>query len=365
MKIKQVVKLLAINSFVMLALIVIIEGISSITLSFSRITRVPITNERKHTKYDEELGWVNIPNLHIEDMYGPGIYLKTNSQAFRNEKDFSINIPDRKLRLLCSGDSFTLGYGVANNRTWCYLLTTLIADLETVNLGQGGYGIDQIYLLYKRNGLKLEHNIHIFAFITWDFSRMKSADFAGYGKPVMTLVGDKLVVDNIPIPKRSYYNPRFTQSIRFLSRELKAVEFSRAVMKRLLPKRKNSETSERKTNQQVQKVFAKILDDLQTMSQERDSTLILVYLPVEKDYFGSKSTYLWQQYVKVEAKKRGILLIDLVEDLKQLSHQEIKSFFIQGDGHYSNKGNAYVADRLSKALLTLPELRERIGPKSQ
>jgi hypothetical protein len=42
--------------------------------------------ERLHTKYDSVLGWVNEKNVDIKDMYGPGIYLRTNSQGFRNKR---------------------------------------------------------------------------------------------------------------------------------------------------------------------------------------------------------------------------------------------------------------------------------------
>ena len=79
--------------------------------------------ERRHTKYDPDLGWVNGPNIHIPNMYGPGVYLKTNSQGFRNNYDFDTAVPNGKYRIICSGDSFTLGYGVDNDHTWCQLLT--------------------------------------------------------------------------------------------------------------------------------------------------------------------------------------------------------------------------------------------------
>jgi hypothetical protein len=61
------------------------EGFASTVFVAHKImARRPVA-ERLHTKYDEELGWINIPNLHIQDMYGSGKYLKTNSQLFRND----------------------------------------------------------------------------------------------------------------------------------------------------------------------------------------------------------------------------------------------------------------------------------------
>ena len=44
--------------------------------------------------------------------------------------------------------------GVGNDDVWCKLLESIDNRIETVNLGQGGYGVDQAYLWYKRNSFK-------------------------------------------------------------------------------------------------------------------------------------------------------------------------------------------------------------------
>ena len=59
-----------------------------------------IVAERRHTQYDPDLGWVNEPNIDIPDMYGPGIYLRTNSQGFRNNHDISPAVPAGKARII-------------------------------------------------------------------------------------------------------------------------------------------------------------------------------------------------------------------------------------------------------------------------
>ncbi len=89
-------------------------------------------------------------------------------------------------RLVCSGDSFTFGYGVGDEATWCALLATIPPGIETVNMGQGGYGLDQAYLWYRRDGLHLGHQVHVMALITRDFERMASDRFVGYGKPLLS-----------------------------------------------------------------------------------------------------------------------------------------------------------------------------------
>ncbi|MDJ0518252.1 MAG: hypothetical protein QNJ74_19045 [Trichodesmium sp. MO_231.B1] len=187
MQSRKIIKVSLINLLLLVAILSLVEGLSSILLLFDKISKVQPMSEIRHTQYDELLGWVNIPNVDIPNMYGEGIYFRTNSQSFRNNEDFSINIPSNKIRIICSGDSFTMGLGVSNDQTWCELLTSINQRWQTINMGQGGYGVDQAYLWYKRDGTKFEHNIQIFAFITDDFLRMQSASFMGRGKPLLYL----------------------------------------------------------------------------------------------------------------------------------------------------------------------------------
>jgi hypothetical protein len=130
--------LIAGNIVVFGLILVVVEGFASYMLAVRDIMTAYPLAERRHTKYDPELGWVNEASVHIPDMYGPGIYLRTNSEGFRNNHDFDTAVPNGKYRIVCSGDSFTLGYGVDNDHTWCHRLTALDPRLETVNMGQGG-----------------------------------------------------------------------------------------------------------------------------------------------------------------------------------------------------------------------------------
>ena len=120
-------------------------------------------------------------------MYGPGILLKTNPQGFRADHDTASASARRDVRVICSGDSFTLGYGVDNDHAWCQRLAAIDPRLETVNMGQGGYGIDQAYLWFARDGDSLEPR---HPRVRADHRRLPShaaASFLGHGKPVLDL----------------------------------------------------------------------------------------------------------------------------------------------------------------------------------
>ena len=79
-----------------------IEGVSAYLVVGNNFLATEPLSERAHTEYDANLGWINLPNVQQENMYGPGVYLSTNSQPFRNAHDFSPEIPAGKVRIICS-----------------------------------------------------------------------------------------------------------------------------------------------------------------------------------------------------------------------------------------------------------------------
>ena len=147
MKFSNVIKFILYQVIAIAFLFVIFEGLSSTTLVIYNIWQNSRQlAERAHTEYDETLGWINLPKKYIQNMYGNEIYLKTNKQRFRTNYNISQEVLANKLRIICFGDSFTMGYGVDNDHTWCHQLTLIDQRIESVNMGQGGYGIDQAYL---------------------------------------------------------------------------------------------------------------------------------------------------------------------------------------------------------------------------
>jgi hypothetical protein len=54
---------------------VVLEGVASSLLFLHALWKgieLPVMAERPHPAYDPELGWVGIPSVRIDDMYGPG-----------------------------------------------------------------------------------------------------------------------------------------------------------------------------------------------------------------------------------------------------------------------------------------------------
>jgi hypothetical protein len=346
-----------------LVVLVVVEGASSLLLLAKALwADAPgAVAERRHTQYDPDLGWVHTPGLRLPDFYGPGRTLTINAQGFRGEQDVARRVPPGKLRIICSGDSFTLGYGVGDGETWCAQLAARDPRFESVNMGQGGYGIGQAYLWYARDGSALEHHLHVFAFITADFARMLSERFQGYGKPVLRVRQGELVTENVPVPRIRYAMPWLLSRRKVLD-ELRSLQLLRS----LKPKQPGAASGPNGSHEELPQVASRIFAALQRLNAQKGSELVLVYLPMRAEHGGALDERL-PRFVRKAARMRGIAYVDLIEELGRLPAQEARSLYIRpedsgfpgAEDHLNPRGNAWVAARLHARIAQLPSLQEK------
>lgn len=352
------------------AAFVLLEGGSSLVL-FARDLAAPKDElplaRLRHTRYDPDLGWAHVPGIRVDDLYGPGAWLQTNGQGFRAERDFSERVPAGRLRAICSGDSFTLGYGVANDETWCARLEAVDPRFETVNMGQGGYGVDQAWLWYRRDGTRLEHDVHVFAFILDDFRRMQATSFLGYPKPVLAVREGELVALNTPVPRR----PRTAAWLAHLERAaagLRTSELVRRLRGRPRQERGAPPADVEASDGAALAIVGRVLDALVEENRAKGSQLVLVYLPTPADWKGSESDG-WRRVAEREARERGLPYLDLVAELRRLPAREVERLFIRpgalayraAAGHLTPKGNAWVAERVHATLTAQPSIAARLS----
>ncbi|MGH7369206.1 MAG: hypothetical protein ACREK9_22650 [Candidatus Rokuibacteriota bacterium] len=352
-RLARITKLVLANVAVSVLLFVAVEGLLSTLLFAWDVLNERVTPERRHTRYDAELGWVAIPNVRIPDIYGPGVYLRTNSRGFRGERELTEAVPRGKSRVICSGDSMTLGFGVDDDHSWCKVLESLDQSIETVNMGQAGYGVDQAYLWYKRDAAAFRHHVHLFAPIVDDFRRMQSSVFSGYGKPLLAIEDGALVVKNIPVPARAYRVPWLTEVASHLH-SLRAAQMLRRL--RGQPALTPSAPSDAERNERTAQVVAKLLEDLKRLNEERASRLVLVYLPTLNDLDSDQGNF-WGGVLERQSEALGIRFINLVEEFKKLPDEEAFALYPATDPvHLNPKGNEYVAKLIHRRLRTFPEI---------
>ena len=350
---KRLLQICLVNLAVVAAVLVAAEGIAGYAMAITCGASSALA-ERRHTMYDPELGWVNQPNVDIADMYGPRVRLRTNGQGFRNDRDFPARVPAGTLRVVCSGDSFTLGYGVADDRTWCHRLTSFDSRLESINMGQGGYGMDQAYLWFKRDGTALDHQVHVFAVITEDIRRLGTSDFEGYGKPVLVVEDGRLVVKGVPVSRLRGVLAPLRQSVQ----DLRTVAVLRDLLQRLRPAGRDVAVPlGHSSDDETRQVVSAILADLKRLHDMHGRVLLLAYLPTLEELTADAASP-WRDFMASEARARGITLIDTFDVFAAQPAGTLDRLFIQegqldypgSAGHLTAQGNELVAGVIYEQL---------------
>jgi len=335
-----------------LILLAVIEGFSSFVLSAKNISDTPKIDI---SVYDQLLGWTGNPGIHVPDEYGEGKYVRINENGFRHSGKIDSEVQDNRIRILCSGDSFTFGQGVSNDSTWCHLLSKSNNKLETVNLAHIGYGVDQMYLRYLQEELSMEHMIHIFAFISGDLDRMLFDAKFGYGKPTLALDKEtgELTTENVPVPRFRWNLHRLIQRA-----DLRVVNLFQRVIGRLGSK--NLDNS--KKIEEVKEIASAVMLDVHQNAIERNVIPIFIYLPVEGDLVKDLP---WRLWVIQSMKENSLNFLDLTPSLRELSAGQVSSFFIPDNSiakdHYTEAGNMWVADTVYKNIRELNDVSALLG----
>lgn len=337
-------KIAAINVAVLVGLIIFIEGGISLFL-FVRDISVLAWEAAPYTEYDADLGWIAKRSVTIPDFWKKGAGIQTNSQRFRSTHEIASAVPPGKTRVICSGDSFTFGDGVNNAETWCDQLAKRDGRIESVNLGQGGYGTDQAYLRFLRDTKTIAHQVHLFAFIDDDFKRMQSTTFLGIDKPVLVLDDGVLKAGNVPVPRR-FTSHMSLNSIPRALMETRSGVFAQRVLKKFGPEKPATADRDEETRAVLRAMFA----ELKRVNEQRGSRLYLVHLPTLSELGGIDP---WNPFLEETAKAEGIPLIDVLASFR--SRTDATSLFLfetTASTHYNAAGHAFVAEEIGRRINT-------------
>lgn len=165
--------------------------------------RVP---EEVWTEYHPELGWFHQKSRRAVLKKGKTLEVEvtTNTWGLRGARDYKEDRPRNSKRILVLGDSFVFGWGVRDNETLTAQIESQVPNLEALNLGVPGYGIDQIYLSFLKIGTVFRPDYVFIGIYQEDFWRATRAfTDAGYAKPYFSISrSGHLILHNVPVPER-------------------------------------------------------------------------------------------------------------------------------------------------------------------
>jgi hypothetical protein len=163
-----------------------------------RVTREPVVPPQIG-RFDPEFGWRPRANAHGNSRRtGREIEYRINSKGIRDEEVPHAK-PDGEFRIVAIGDSRTFGFGVSMEEHFTTHLERALEDVQVVNLGVMGFGVDQALLYLRSEGFRYEPDL-VIAYVAHygDHRHLHTRRF-GKGKPRFVLDQGKLLLTNSPV----------------------------------------------------------------------------------------------------------------------------------------------------------------------
>lgn len=309
---------------------------------------------------DTLLGWTSRAGFADPDAFGKGIGFAINGRGVRGTRVLTDSAPAGMVRLACSGDSFTIGLGVDDAHTWCARLEAELAGVQTINLGQAKYGLDQVRSRFERDGATFAPAVHLVALTHAELERALMTDVDGLAKGALSLEGGRgrVGVRGVPVVAPG-------GAIRLASSFTRAVDDLRLVQLA----RRARRPSARVDVQSGWPLIDGAIAAMQAEERQRGTSLALAYLPGLGDIAAGSADRVRTKLAE-SARALGMTFIDLTVPMRQLRADSQDLAFIATApagaaqslvGQYSNIGNRWVARELAVQLR--PLLPRALAPR--
>jgi hypothetical protein len=153
---------------------------------------------------DPNLGWTNTTGS-IMDRGNP---MTVNRERLRGTRDYGHEKPPNTLRIAVFGDSFAFGMDVGDDDTFAAQLERLLPHTEVLNFGVLGYGMDQVLLRFRSEGVQFHPDIVVLNYVEMLAGRAKEG-FTTWYKPQFILENGQLVERGVPVPSPEEVHRRF------------------------------------------------------------------------------------------------------------------------------------------------------------
>ena len=305
---------------------------------------------------DENLGWVIGPNRRSAD----GLYFSSAEGLRSPSSGMALRERAASRRIALVGDSFTFGLEVSYADSWGHRLERALGpDVQVLNFGVDGYGVDQAYLRYARDVRPWRPDVVILGVINHDLFRSLAVysfvSFPGwpfpFAKPRFVTDLDRLALLNVPLP-----SPESIVAARSI-RELPFIEYDpgyraedwewhtldSSYLYRLIVSRARAWTGPdpRRSDTRVLELNRAILRAFAREAAAAGARPLLVYFPSDRDFRRRAEDAGWHSLAQTTLRGSGLPYTDVTPCLAK---QNPARLF--GPGHYSPLGNAAVADCL-------------------
>jgi len=343
--------------------------------------------------FDSELGWARKPLTSKKEIGKDG---KTKYHIGKEGARLNPGHENLSKDISCYGDSFTFARQVNDNQTWEWHLSELTKS-NVMNFGVGNYGIDQALLRLKREYSRNKTKVVVMGIVPSTIVRILCVwkHYNEFGntfgfKPRFKLENGKLkLVENIINTKEKFekydkyideirnndyfYKTKFKdEMIQFpyfvsvLSHPLRNLSLIALVSwNKLFGKKDKLKTYPMsmkvimwvnlrlriklfKKKPNAIELFTKIVEEFEKFGKEKGFVPVLLWMP-QKDDLGYIRKY--GNYYEKFLDGLSVKKIDLTNSL--INRKDLDDLYSDDNkygGHYSNKGNQFIAEVINKEL---------------
>ena len=284
-----------------------------------RTKDIPKEEYSTNMGFDKELGWRYKADLKLEDYFGAGNVMSTNSLGYRNKFDFS---KDHKELVYLLGDSYVFGEETDDRKIFSYLLNQN-SDIKYYNLGVSAYGHDQMLLTYKRYSKEYKAKRVLLFFNFTDLER-NILSFHDYFKPYYTWENNQLKLNTEHIIKREA--------------ALKE-EFYRLKLFEVYPILKERWGYNSKENTEKKKFIAhKIIKELSLAAKKNETELNLIYMPISTEANSMKtSSFKYEKFMYELCEKLKLKCFSANAEFRQIKNEFAHTF--EEKAHWRERGH--------------------------
>jgi hypothetical protein len=292
--------------------------------------------------HHETIGWWHLPNLYARIPLGGTFHnVKTNSSGMRSTREYPLEKPPGRTRVVFLGDSYTAGDGVSNAQRFTDLLEARFPNLDAMNFGLNGTGTDQQLLIFETIARRYDADAYVFCICVENIARnlytcFPSFDFREHQvvyrpKPYFELSDEKLVLRNQPVtlekrPQDALGDWKY--SFPYLSES----DDPYAIYA-------HPDRIHWRTMKAILRRFT---------SAVRDKPVLIVPLPMYNHYLEQHSPTYWPRFREIEDRSAGVFVVDLLPAFKRRPRTQREAFRFSDDPHYTAAAHLVVADELER-----------------
>jgi hypothetical protein len=288
-------------------------------------------------RFDERLGWALTPLAHgTSRRTGYEIDYRINSKGLR-DRETTYEKPEGNFRIVLLGDSRTFGWGVPIEKHFSNLLEGYFRNVEVINMGVSGFGVDQELLYLNSEGFRYDSDLVLTYVAHYGDNRHMHAKRWGASKPRFKLVDGKLVPTNLPVVKKPDSQAPQSRIVRWLAR------YS-AVFKILQARLRGSKSQEKQSTQKAEDEKDLQNDEFRTELYQLGEAIVYA-MHEEAAKHGAAFVLVTQiKPLHEAALKKNIFSLDVLEPLSN------KRFALPELSHINESANGVLAWEIAKFL---------------